>query len=545
MAQASRFTPQMTDEYIKKGYWENITLSDYWERNAKTIPDREAIADSNSRLTWSQANILIDRLALGLLEEGFKRDELIIIQLPNCVELSLLRVACERMGLLCLPVLRTYRERELEYSISYTEAAGMVIPSIFKDFDYYQMAKELQRKLGKPRKILVVGDEVPSGCVSLRKIMSTPLEKKYPAAYLQDRKCKPGEFSLVTITSGSTGLPKYAENPLYTRLHTARLFHIRPDDICAALSPAATGPNQGNYYGAPQVGAKVVWLEAFEAEEAFRLMQREKVTYMTAVPAQLALMIRHPAIGKCDFSSLRLILSTGAFLAYHVGLEAEEKFGCPVIQTYGAVDVGGISIGDPAASRAERLLTSGKPLRGAEVKMVDDNGKEVARGSVGEICVRGPTTVSGFYKDPEATARMWSPDGWTKVGDLGQLDEKGNIHIMGRKKDMIIRGGQNIYPAEIENLLLQHPRVFSVAVVGMPDPIMGEKACAYIVPKPGQTFSFVEMVSYMKSCKIATFKLPERLEVISKMPMLAEDQKVDKKVLQRDIEEKLKAASNQ
>ncbi|MDO8636269.1 MAG: fatty acid--CoA ligase family protein, partial [Dehalococcoidia bacterium] len=393
--------------------------------------------------------------------------------------------ACERAGLLCLPVLRTYRERELEQSINYTKAAGMVIPSKFKDFDYYQMAKELQGRLGMPGKIMVLGDEVPADCISLKKIMSTPLEKKYPPSYLQDKKCQPWEFSLITVTSGSTGIPKYAENPLYTRLHTARLFHIRPDDICAALSPAATGPNQGNYYGAPQIGAKVVWLEAFEAEEAFRLIQRERVTYLTAVPAQLALMIRHPAISKYEFSSLRLILSTGAFLAYHIGLEAEEKFGCPVIQTYGAVDVGGISMGSPEASKEERLLTAGKPLLGAEVKMVDDNGKEVARGNVGEICVRGPTTVSGFYKDPDATAKLWSADGWTKVGDLGKFDEKGNIAIMGRKKDMIIRGGQNIYPAEIENLLLKNPRVFSVAIVGMPDPIMGEKACAYVVPKPG------------------------------------------------------------
>jgi len=529
----------MIEEYTRKGYWNNLTLSDYWERNSKTIPDREAVVDSRSRLTWAQANNLIDRLALGFLEQGFKRDQLIVIQLPNCAELVMLRVACERAGLLCLPVLRTYRQRELEHYINYTGAAGLVIPSKFKDFDYYQMAQELRGKLKAPGKILVLGDDVPSDCVSLGTIMSTPLEKKYPPSFLQDKKCQAWEFSLVTVTSGSTGVPKYAENPLYSRLHTARLFHIRPDDICGALSPAATGPNQGNYYGAPQVGAKVVWLEAFEAEEAFRLIQRERVTYMTAVPAQLALMSRHPAIGKYDFSSLRLILSTGSYLAYHIGLEAEEKFKAPVIQTYGAVDVGGIAIGCAEDSREERLLTAGKPLLGAEVNMVDDNGKEVPRGAVGEICVRGPTTVSGFYRDPEATARLWSADGWTNVGDLGKFDDTGNIHIMGRKKDMIIRGGQNIYPAEIENLLLQHPKVFNVAIVGMPDPIMGEKACAYVVPRPGQSFTFEEMVAYLKSCKIAPFKLPERLEIIGKMPMLAEDQKVDKKVLQKNIEEKV------
>jgi acyl-CoA synthetase (AMP-forming)/AMP-acid ligase II len=188
-----------------------------------------------------------------------------------------------------------------------------------------------------------------------------------------------------------------------------------------------------------------------------------------------------------------------------------------------------------------RFLTAGRPVPGVEVKLVDDEGKEVSPGGVGEVWVRGPTFVSGYYRDAEATAQMWTQDGWFKMGDLGKWDYRGNVAIVGRKKDMIIRGGQNIYPVEIENLLILHPKVSAVAVVGMPDPVMGEKACAYIVPKSGETFTFEEMVSFLKSKNIALFKIPERLEIVERLYMVADNQKVDKKVLQQDIREKLRA----
>jgi non-ribosomal peptide synthetase component E (peptide arylation enzyme) len=185
-----------------------------------------------------------------------------------------------------------------------------------------------------------------------------------------------------------------------------------------------------------------------------------------------------------------------------------------------------------------RLPTLGKGSGGTEIKVVDKQGKEVAQGEVGEIWGRGPACASGYYKDPETTWAAWTKDGWFKMGDLGRFDGGGNLVLAGRKKDMIIRGGQNIYPVEIENLLSSHPKVADVAIVGMPDPAMGEKACAYVVPRPGQDLSFEEMVSFLREKGIATYKLPERLEFIDKLPLVGE-QKVNKKHLVQGITEKL------
>ena len=162
-------------------------------------------------------------------------------------------------------------------------------------------------------------------------------------------------------------------------------------------------------------------------------------------------------------------------------------------------------INSPDDPQADRLLTAGRPMRGVEVKLVDDKGKEAPEGAVGEVWVRGATFVSGYYKDPEATSQGWTPDGWFRTGDLGRWDDRGNIVIVGRKKDMIIRGGQNVYPVEIENILITHPKVTAVAVVAMPDPIMGERACAFIVPKAGEDFTFEEMASFLKEKNLAFF----------------------------------------
>jgi non-ribosomal peptide synthetase component E (peptide arylation enzyme) len=221
-------------------------------------------------------------------------------------------------------------------------------------------------------------------------------------------------------------------------------------------------------------------------------------------------------------------------------LEAEKKLPGVVINGFGSVDSGAQFINSPHAPLDVRLLTVGQPLAGNKVRILDENGHEAARGEVGELYLGGSLVSSGYYRDPEGTWQVWTKDGWFKTGDLGKLDEEGNLIIAGRKKDMIIRGGQNIYPVEIENLLQAHPKVADVAIVAMPDPIMGEKACAYVVPKWGQTFTFDEMVSYMKSKNIVAYKLPERLEVVESLPVVG-DQKIDKKLLRQQILEKLQA----
>ncbi len=544
MAKPTRYTQEMIEEHIKRGEWDYTTNAYFWDRNAELYPDKEAVVDSRNRLTWAQAKQCIDRIALGLLELDIKRDEAVVLQLPNIVEVPLLRIACEKAGILGVQVMRTFRHHEVEHTLKYVEAVGVVIPWEFAGFNYFQMIEEIRPNLPALRHIFIVGDEVPPGTISIKEMSQQPLEEKYPGDYLEKKKYGAMEVSLVTATTGTTGLPKFVENPICSRIcigkQMANMVRLSSDDVVAVTTTGFGGPLLLALHGAPILAAKIVMQERFVPEETLRLIEKERVSVLHFFPTQALAMAQHPNLKEYDLSSLRVISIGGATLTYSQAVEIEEKLGVVVMNGYGAHDCG-VSIHPSLDDRREvRLLTVGKPDPGCGIKLLDDAGEEVARGEVGKLWATGPGCVSGYYKDPEATWQAWTEDGWFRTGDLGRLDEDGNLIIVGREKDMIKRGGQNIYPVEIESLLVSHPKVLDVAIVGMPDPLMLEKACAYVIPQPGQQLTFEEMVSFLKEKKIASFKLPERLEIVDKFPLAAE-QKVSKKALQQDIINKLMA----
>ncbi len=543
MAKPTRYTPELVEEYTRAGYWDTTSISDLWERNARDHGNREAIADSQTRLTWAEANRWIDRLALGLLETGITKDQVVVLQLPNVIELALLRVACEKAGLVCVQALRHLRQQEMAYILKYVEATAIVIPWKFRDFDYFQMVQEIRPGLPQLKHVFVTGDAVPEGTVSIRELVRRPIESKYAADFLKKTRIPGTELSLVGHTTGTTGFPKFVEYPACNRISQSKkrvpLYGFGPGDVFAIIGPASLGPNAPGYYDAPSIPARCVMLERFDAEDALKLIEKERATIVSVVPAQLAMMVRHPNALKYDVSSVRYWWSAGAPPSYEIGVEVEKKMGGKIINCLGAMDFGGEVSSPPDGTQEDRLLTAGKGHDGTEIKLIDEEGREVPAGQVGEIWGRGPSCCSGYYRDQEATAQAW-PGGWYKMGDLGRWNEKGNLVVVGRKKDMIIRGGQNIYPLEVENILRTHPRVLDVAIVAMPDPVMGERCCAYVVNRPGQQLTFEEMTGFLKSKSIALYKLPERLELIGQLP-LAGEQKIDKKVLQKDIAQKLES----
>lgn len=538
MAKPTRYTQEMEVRYLMLGYWDRTTLSDLWIRNAKEYPDREAVVDSRKRLTWAQAKQWIDRVALSLLELGFKKDNILVVQLPNCVELCLIRIACERAGIICMPLLRTLRHTEIEEAVNFASGLGIIIPWRFRNFDYIQMIEEIKSTLPSLKHVIVAGDEVPEGFISLEKIASTPIENKYSTDYLETTRCQFNEFSMVLHTTGTTGFPKFVEFPIPGRVlsgkERARRLHMTNEDVVAVLGPAAAGPNVLAHLAAPHVAAKIVMLEHFEPESALKLIEKERASIVCVVPTILEMVIRQPDLEKYDLSSIRYIISTGASLPFQLGLEVENKIKCTIVQEYGSVDSNGFCMHLPEDPQNIRLLTVGKPVCGAEIKFVDDEGREVPAGEVGEIMGRGPAMDVAYFKNVELTWKSWTKDGWFRMGDLGRLDEQGNVIIAGRKKDVIIRGGQNIYPPEIENMLLAHPKVHSVALVGIPDSLMGEKACACIIPREGTTVTLPDIVEYLKTRKISPYKLPEKLALFKKFPLVG-DQKVDKKELVRQV----------
>ena len=545
-----RYDRKEIERNLKEGYWDKTILTDYWDRNAREHPDKEALVDSvGSRLTWAQAKQRIDRIALALVKDlKMDRDDRLMVQLPNCVEQVLVRLACEKASVLSIPELTTFRQTELKEIASLTEAVGIVIPKEYRKFDHYQMVKELQSDLPNLKHIIVTGEDVPRDCISLKKIMEHPYEQEYDLAELEARKLDAiEEVGFLVTTTGTTGLPKLIEHRIAAREIWTAKAHIRnwqlgPDDCVLAIAPLA-GAAGGTpaYVTAPVAGAKVALEYLYREEGIIEFVEKERVTVIALVPTQLARLVQLP-IDKYDLSSLRIIKTAGGYLPPPLAKEAEEKFGCPILGTYGTQDTGSISGVPITASEEQRYTTVGRLHPGIETKILDDDGKEVKPGEVGTLWFKGPGNSIGYYRDLDKTmSEAFDKDGFATPGDLVTVTDDGYLKIMGRKKDIIIRGGQNIYPREIEDYLLAHSKVTNAAVVPMPDPVMGERACAFVMLREGELFTFNEMVDYLKTKKIAMFKVPERLEVVDAFPLVGESGKIDKKVMAKMIADKLRA----
>ncbi|MGO9314363.1 MAG: AMP-binding protein [Syntrophobacteraceae bacterium] len=547
-----RYTEEMIKEFLVAGYWTQELFSDFWDRNAREFGDREALVDSKHRLTWSEAKNLMDAIAISWVEMGIPRDARIIIQSPNSVFGFLSRIACEKAGCISLTVYPYLRERELEYMVERTEATAVVIPHVYRQFNYLQMYRELQRRFPHLKYFFLFDDEVPAGApdgtYSITQMANARVARPVDEKVLTARRFSAtNDVALLTTTSGTTGIPKLVEWPTAPRLCTSKgrvdIWGLTRNDITVAIAPHAGGAaGTLTYFAAPLVGAKTVMLEEFSSEEALALIEREKATAIGVVPTHLVRILECDT-SKYDLSSLRFIRSAGGYLPPQVAEEAEKALTAAITSDLGTQDMGSVSGCRVEDSKDLRRRTVGRMLPGNMVRLVDkDSGDTVADGEPGVLFFRGPHAPAGYYRDEALTATVFDPKGWTTTGDIVKFDQ-GCLWILGRAKDMIIRGGQNIYPAEIEGLLNDHPKVSAVAVVPYPDREMGERACAYVVPKSGKDFTFNEMVEFLKSKKLAMFKVPERLELIDEFPAVGDSGKVNKEALKKDIAEKVTASA--
>ncbi|MGW8302552.1 MAG: AMP-binding protein [Desulfobacterales bacterium] len=543
-----RYQKEMVDEFLNEGYWTQELFYDFWERNAREYGDREALVDSKYRVTWAEAKRLVDGIAATWVQMGIPQYSRIIIQSPNSVYGFLARIASERAGLISLTVYPYLRQRELEYMVEKTEAAAVVIPHEYRKFDYLQMYKDLQQRFPHLKNIFLFDDAVPDSAphntYSLTQLARQAAEKPIDENILKERRPDPvWNVALLTTTSGTTGLPKLVEWPTAPRVCTSKgrvsIWGLNKDDITMAIAPHAGGAaGTLTYFAAPLAGAKTVMLEEFVPQDALALIEKEKATAIGVVPTHLVRMLECDT-SKYDLSSLRFIRSAGGYLSPQIAEEAEQAFGAVITSDLGTQDMGSVSGCRVEDSKDLRRRTVGRMLPGNKVRLLDEAGNEVPEGEPGILYFRGPHAPAGYYRDEELTSTVFDPDGWTTTGDIVKFDQE-CLWILGRSKDMIIRGGQNIYPAEIEGLLNDHPKVASVAIVGYPDKEMGERACAYVIPKAGQDFTFDEMVEFLKGKQLAMFKLPERLEVVAEFPAVGDSGKVNKETLKKEIAEKVK-----
>ncbi len=547
-----RYTESMIKEFLDEGHWTRELFYDFWDRNAQEYGDQEALVDSKHRLTWAEAKKLVDAIAISWVEMGIEKDARIIIQSPNSVFGFLSRIACERAGCISLTVYPYLRQRELEYMLELTEASAVVIPHVYRDFDYLNMYEELQQRFTHLKHFFLFDDTVPTdaptGTQSItcmaRERAAQPVDTEI---LTQRRLSATGDVALLTTTSGTTGIPKLVEWPSASRVCTSKgrvdIWGLNRNDITMAIAPHAGGAaGTLTYFAAPVAGAKTVMLEEFSPEDALALIEKEKATAIGVVPTHLVRMLECDT-SKYDLSSLRFIRSAGGYLSPQIAEEAEIALGAVITSDLGTQDMGSVSGCRVEDSKDLRRRTVGRMLPGNKVRLIDkDHGDTVPDGEPGVLYFRGPHAPAGYYRDEELTGTVFDADGWTTTGDIVKFDQN-CLWILGRSKDIIIRGGQNIYPAEIEGLLNDHEKVASVAVVGYPDREMGERTCAYVIPKASQSFKFEEMVTFLKSKKLAMYKVPERLEVVPEFPAVGDSGKINKEALKKDIAAKVSASA--
>ncbi|MDE3076467.1 MAG: acyl--CoA ligase [Chloroflexota bacterium] len=512
------------------------TTADACDRRAELRPDHEAVADSMRRLSWAQLRQQSDGVALGLLRLGAERGDVALVQLPNNVDLFVARVACEKAGLVLAAVPLTFREAELSALIDQLRPAVAITAGVWQGHDY---AQTLACAAGTFRLAVTVRADGEGGAPALAELAQAGDGGE--SALLERTRLSLFERSQIATTSGSTGTPKCAEVPAYARALTgwcqAGRYQVRPGDTLCALTAIVAGTAEALvYHMTPRLGCRALLVERFEPAAACETLERERVAGVTVVPTMLArLAALPPPTG--GFESLRFFASHGARLAEEHASAIEQRFGARIVQAFGASDYGGIAasgIEDPAE---DRWNTAGRPLEGVEIRLLDELGRQVPAGRAGRLFVRGPQALGGYYRRAALTREAWRT-GWFDVGEFAHLDGRGNVVLDGRARELIIRGGQNIFPGEIERLLTQHPEVAEAAVVGVPDAEMGERVCACVVPRDGARPGLGDLADFLKSRGLAGFKLPERLEVLQRLPLVAAGQKVDKQQLLQLLQDK-------
>lgn len=541
----TRLTPQAIEEYTTKGYWSHLTVGDRLDQRIREHPHKVAVVDSWKETTYGELGRVVERLALGFLGMGVRPGDRVASQLPNRMEALAVLFALARIGAVFVPIVPYYRKAEVEYILHHSEAAAVVIPSIFADFDHGAMIWELRPRLPFLKHIIAMGSPEQPGFSSLDNIIHSPLEERFPADYLERFKPQANDVFLLNYSSGSEAAPKapmITHNIASLAIWRTQHLGMSESDVVLNLAPLyhGFGVLMAGFGACMSHGATLLMMDKFESHEALRLVEQRKVTLISAVPPQIVSLLGCPDLHRYHLTSLRVIVTSGTSPSPAAIPEVRARMGCPFINIWGMSE-GGSSmprLNDPPDVLAK---TVGRPVHPAvEVGIFDeDRQRKMPPEKIGEVALRGPTVFVGYYKDAQRTEECFNQEGWYFTGDLGWFGQDGNLRLVGRMKDMINRGGEKISPREIEDLLLTHPKIQDAVLVGMPDPRLGERACAYVIPRPGQSVTLEEITTFLKGKDIAIFKLPERLEVRREFPMTPSG-KVRKSLLREDINGKLR-----
>jgi 2,3-dihydroxybenzoate-AMP ligase len=530
------FVPWPTElarTYLEAGLWEDITVSEMVEQTASRLPDKVAVVHETGRITYRELIRSSKRLASALLRLGLQPEDRAVVQLPNAPEFVRLYLALNYIGVIPVMALRAHRQAEVRHFMRSSGAAAYFIADRIGTFDYRPMAVSLAAEFASLRHIVVAGEAGP-GQTSLASLEATTSEDEVAVAAARP---DPMAVSTMLLSGGTTSLSK-----LIPRTHNDYVLNARTCAAVAGFSDTTTFmailPLGHNYnlacpglLGVLQAGGTLVIAKGADAADTFETIARERVTHVAACVPLIATWLNSGVAHSHDVSSLRVVQNGGARLAPELRARLRAELGCIPQEIYGTAEglINMTRLDDPDELILE---SSGAPVSDwDEIAVLDDEGREVPDGQPGELVTRGPYTIRGYYDAPEINAAAFTPDGFYRMGDI--VRKRGRyVYTEGRRKDMINRGGEKISCDEIENLIFGLAQVKHVSVVAMADEVFGEKACACVVLHANTHLTFEELIAHLRAQQIASFKLPERLEIMDAFPVSPVG-----KILKRELRE--------
>ncbi len=519
------------------GLWEDITLWEMLAHTARRLPDKTALIHGERHIAYRELLERSDLLARRLAATGLRPLDRVVMQLPNVPEFVFTFFALVRIGVIPVMALPAHRHNELAHFIRHAGARALFVPERVRDFDYRAMADDLRTEYPTLERVFVAGAPLP-GQSPLEELLDDGSGAAQAAALPG---VAPDEVALMLLSGGTTALPK-----LIPRTHNDYVLNAKASGRVARIDEAtvflAVLPLGHNYsLASPGIlacfaaGATVVLAPGHAAEAVFPLIERHRVTLVSAAVPLVTLWLNSDVPARHDLSSLEVMQNGGARLAPELRRRVRAQWSCIPQEVYGTAE-GLINLVRLDAPEDLLLESSGSPVcEHDEIRIVDLEDNEVPDGEPGELLARGPYTIRGYYNAPETNAAAFTADGFYRMGDV--VRKRGRyLFTEGRKKDLINRGGEKISSDEVENLILKHPAVHGCCVVAMPDPVYGEKACAFVVLHENETLTLAQLAEFLLAQRIAKFKLPERLELVERFPISPAG-----KILRRDLRERIAA----
>lgn len=542
------YAPRDVEQYQRLGWWQGLTFGDILDRAADRFPDKKAFVDPQGALTYAQARDMADRLAISLMDLGIRPQERVLLQLPNWNDFAVAFFALQKIGAIDTLLIDRYRPYEIKHLAELSGATAWIVPERYKKTDYLPIIAEVRRDVPRLKNVILVRGRGPAAYDSFERLIAAADLSAAKRAELAGRRPDPMQVAHMGPTGGTTGLPK-----LVPRTHNdlicgseccAKAWDMDSTDISLLAGPIGHDLTfTKGFLGSVLTYGGCVFLDSTDADDICRTIEREKVSTVVWVPTLAKRLVEFENCGAYDLSSLKKMHCGGGASLSGLIQDVTDKLACRFFNGYGATE------GQTTITRRDDdfetvTTTVGRPTCPCDrYKVIDPQGKELPPDHTGELVIKGPGVFTGYFRNPEENAKVFLPDGFFRTGDLARIDANGCITLCGRLKDMINRGGESISPKEIETLISEHPEVLMVAVVAMPDPQMGEKACAYIQTTPRSALTFEAVIAFLKGRGASVLHLPERVEFMESLP-LTKTGKLDKRLLEADIKRKIAAGGS-